>query len=211
MCQPGKPLPQGLSHSICRVSPGAENFHSAKSVGLSLLAEVHALARLLALHVEPREMPVVRLLRRVEVDAVGGPVGEAVLLDVGDEVDLLADVVGRPAQHRRVLDVEHLHVGDERVGVELRDLPRGLAGPPRALLHLVLAGVGVRGQMADVGDVHHVPDAIAVPLEHALQHVLEQEGPVVADVLVVVDGRPAGVQPDFASRGRAARTVAACA
>lgn len=30
MCQPGRPLPQGLSHDG---SPGFEDFHSAKSVG----------------------------------------------------------------------------------------------------------------------------------------------------------------------------------
>ena len=34
MCQPGKPRPHGLSHSIWRCSPAVENFHSAKSVGL---------------------------------------------------------------------------------------------------------------------------------------------------------------------------------
>ena len=74
------------------------------------------------------------------------------------------------------------------------------AGAARALLHLVLAGVGVGRQMADVGDVHHVPDAIAVPSQHALQHVLEQERAVVADVLVVVDGRAARVEADRALR-----------
>ena len=52
--------------------------------------------------------------------------------------------------------------------------------------------------MADVGDVHHVADAVAVPLQHALEHVLEQEGAEVADVLVVVDRRAAGVQADLA-------------
>ena len=160
MCHPGKPLPHGLSHSICRFSPGAENFHRAKSDGFRFSPRSTRLPAFLPLEVEPREIAVVRLLRRVEIDAVRRPVGEAVLLDVRDEVDLLADVVGRAAQHRRILDVEQLHVGDERIGVELRDFPRRLARAPRALLHLVLAGVGVRREMADVGDVHHVPHAV---------------------------------------------------
>jgi hypothetical protein len=51
--------------------------------------------------------------------------------------------------------------------------------------------------MSDVGDVHHVPHAVAVPLEHAPEHVLEHERAVVADVLVVVDRRSACVQADF--------------
>ena len=196
MCQPGKPLPHGLSHSICRFSPGGENFHSAKSVGLALLAELDALAGFEPVDVEAREIAVVGLLRRVEVDAVGRAVRVAVALDVGDERDLLGDVVGRAAQDVGSSMLSALHVGEERVGVELRDLPRRLAGAPRALLHLVLAGVGVGREVADVGDVHHVADAIAVPAQHALQHVLEQERAEVADVLVVVDGRPAGVQAD---------------
>ena len=90
-----------------------------------------------------------------------------------------------------------VHVGDERVGVELGDFPRGLSGAPRTLFHLVLARIGIRREMADVGDVHHVPHAVAVPLEHALQQILEQERAVVADVLIVVDGRTARVQADL--------------
>ena len=199
MCHPGKPLPHGLSHSICRFSPGGREFPQREVGRMFLFPEVHALAGFLSLDVEPREVSVVRLLRGVEIDAVGGPISVAVLLDVGDEFDLLGDMVGRAAQHRRVLDVQQLHVGDESVGVEPGDFPCRLARAPRALLHLVLAGVGVRGEMADIGDVHHVPHAISVPLEHPLQHVLEQERPVVADVLVVVDRRPAGVQPDVAA------------
>ena len=42
---------------------------------------------------------------------------------------------------------------------------------------------------------------VAVPAQHALQHVLEQERAEVADVLVVVDGRAAGVEADRRIRG----------
>jgi hypothetical protein len=54
--------------------------------------------------------------------------------------------------------------------------------------------------MADVGDVHHVANAIAVPCKNALQQVLEEERAVVADVLVVVDGGTARIQADAAAR-----------
>ena len=52
--------------------------------------------------------------------------------------------------------------------------------------------------MADVGDVHNVIHAIAVELKHSLQPILEQKGAVVTDVLVVVDRRPARIEPDHA-------------
>ena len=165
---------------------------------VALFAELDALARFQSLDVESREVPVVVLLRGVEIDAVGGPVRVTVLLEVDDEIDLLAQVVGRLAQHRRRLDVEALHVDQEGVGVELRDLPGGLAGAPAALLHLVLAGVAVGREMADVGDVHHVLHRKAVPLEHATQRVDEHERPEVADVLIVVDGRAARIEADIA-------------
>jgi len=56
--------------------------------------------------------------------------------------------------------------------------------------------------VADVGDVHHVPHRVAVQHEHALQQVLEQVRAQVADVLEVVDGRPARVEADLVAGER---------
>ena len=47
---------------------------------------------------------------RRESGAVGSAICVAVLLDVGDELDLLSNVVGRPAQDRRRLEIEAAHV-----------------------------------------------------------------------------------------------------
>jgi hypothetical protein len=52
--------------------------------------------------------------------------------------------------------------------------------------------------VADVGDVHDVGHVVAVEAQHPREQVLEQERPQVADVGVVVHGRPAGVEPDAA-------------
>src|SRR5437762_2238480 len=161
-----------------------------------LLAGIDTLAGLEPRLVQAREIAVIGLLAGVKVDAVGSTIRVAVLLDVGNELDLLADVIGGAAKKRRVLDVERAHVLEERAGIELRDLPRGLAGAPRTLFHLVLAGVGVGGEMAHVGDVHDVRNVIAVPFQHPPEQVLEQESAEVADVLVVVNRRAAGVEPD---------------
>ena len=136
------PAPRRLPLHLPRLAPGRE-LPQREVRRAALLAQLDATPRLEALDVEPREVAVVVELRRVEIDAVGGGVRVPVALDVGDERDLLGDVVGRLAQDRRVLDVQALHVGEERVGEVRGDLPRGLARAARALLHLVLAGVGV--------------------------------------------------------------------
>ena len=183
-------MPHGLSHSICRVLSGGENFHSAKSVALRLSPSSTRLPASSPALVEPREIAVVRLPARVEIDAVRGAVRVAAPFEIGDERDLLGNVIGCARQHVGRHDVQRRDVVVERLRVQRGDFPRAAAGAARALLHLVFAGIGVGRQVADVGDVHHVPDAIAVPAQHALQRVLEQERAVVADVLVVVDGRP---------------------
>lgn len=77
-------------------------------------------------------------------------------------------------------------VGHERVGVELRDVPDGLAFAGGALFHLVVTGVGVAGEVAHVGDVHDVVHLVAVVLQGADQEVFENVGAEVADVGEVV-------------------------
>ena len=55
-------------------------------------------------------------------------------------------------------------------------------------------GGGVANDLVvDVGDVHHMAERHAFALEEAAQHIDLQERPEVADVSVVVDGRPASV------------------
>jgi len=50
--------------------------------------------------------------------------------------------------------------------------------------------------VADVGDVHHVLDAVAQEFERAAKDVGVQEGPEVADMRIVVDGGAAGVESE---------------
>ena len=91
------------------------------------------------------------------------------------------------------LDVQLAAVVKEGVGVELGDLHDGLVLPLGALEHLVLAGVGVGGQVAHVGDVHDPVHVIAVLAQELLQHVLHDIGAQVADVGEVVHRGAAGV------------------
>ena len=68
--------------------------------------------------------------------------------------------------------------------------------------HYLFAFVGVGGQVADIGDVHHMLDVKPGHLKRSPQHVLEDVGPQVADVGVVVDRGPTGVEADLGGRQR---------
>ena len=48
--------------------------------------------------------------------------------------------------------------------------------------------------MTDIGDVHHVLDAVAQEFERTTKDVGVQEGTEVADMRVVIDGGAAGVE-----------------
>jgi orotate phosphoribosyltransferase len=56
--------------------------------------------------------------------------------------------------------------------------------------------------VSDIGDVHHVLDGVTVPLQHALQKILEEKGAEVADVLIVVHRRSARVETGSAGDER---------
>ena len=96
----------------------------------------------------------------------------------------LGDVVGRARVVLGPLDAQGLDVREEGLDVAVGVLPQ--RDP-------LLAGAA-DGLVVDVGQVHHLGDPVPVKLERASQHVLEQEGPQVADVGEVVDRGSAGVQ-----------------
>ena len=105
------------------------------------------------------------------------------------------DVVGRAAEQRRrgQPDIEFVAVALELRDIEIRDFARRLALGARGLFDLVLAGVRVGGHVADVGDVHHVADFVAVELERAAQRIDEHIRAHIAQMLRQIDRRPARV------------------
>ena len=149
------------------------------------------------------ERSIIGHARRVEIQPAFKQI--AVFLDYLCELDHLQNMIGRDGPFGWWLDVEPRHVGLERVGIMRRDLPDRFGLRRRRLLHLVVAGIGVRRQMADIGDVDDVLGRISLPTQHAAQRIGEQEGAHVADMLVIVDRRPAGVEPHLAriDRGEA--------
>ena len=80
-------------------------------------------------------------------------------------------------------------VGHERIGVELRDVPHGLAFAGCALFHLVIAVIRVAREVAYVGDVHDVVHLVAVVVERTHQEVFENVRAEVADVGEMVHRR----------------------
>ena len=113
--------------------------------------------------------------------------------DLLGEVDHLGDVVGRDRPARGLADVE---VGDvllERRRIVRRDVPDALRLGTGRRLHLVVADIGIGRQMADIGDVDHMGEGISLPGQHAAQRIGEHIGAQIAEMGVVVDRRPAGI------------------
>jgi hypothetical protein len=104
----------------------------------------------------------------------------------------LRDVFGRPRVGIGAADAQ---LG-ERI-VKGLDVGSGVGG------QILSGGRGIANDLVlDVGDVHDLLHAQAAELEVASQQIAPQEGAHVADVQMVVDGRPARVHAHFARNER---------
>ena len=176
---------------------------------VALAAHFHPRALLQALHLETRQPAVALEARRIEVDAVVGAVGEALGLEVADQGDLLGDVAGGPRKLIRALDVQPVQIVQVALRILLGDLPGRALRLARRLLHLVLARVRVRGEVAHVGHVDHVAHLVAQAAQGFLQNVREDVAAQVADVRLGVDGGAAGVNARLTDPQRDERLLAA--
>ena len=180
------------------LDPFGTELPQGKVGGMLLLAHIYPGAGQQVLHHYIGEDPVFLKLGGVKIYPVRRPVGVALLLYAPDGLDLLLYMIGGLAPDMRLLDVQVPEVALKGFGIFPGDLPGGLAGAAGALLHLVLAGIGVGFQMPHVGDVHDMIDLQSVVLQHPSQNVLEDVGAQVADMGVIVDRRTAGVHARLA-------------
>ena len=90
-----------------------------------------------------------------------------------------------------LLDIELVEILEEDCLEVSGYLPDIFSGLPGFEFHLVFAHVLIGGQVADVGDIHHLAHFVAIIFESAPQDVRENIRSEVADVRVVVDRRPA--------------------
>ena len=179
MCQPGRPGPHGESHHVS--SPSLRPFQRAKSRGDSF--PVPGLLEIISSRLPAREAPVAGEALDAVVDVAVGGVGEAPLDQRRDQGDDLGDRLRDARLGVRAAQAEPVGVGDVGVRVAPREL---LAG------HALGAG-GVVDLVVDVGQVRDEPHPHAAPLQVALQHREDHEGPGVADVDAPVDRRAADV------------------
>ena len=181
-----------------------------REIGLvALAAHLYPDALLQPLRFQAGQPPVVGEPGGVEVDAVVGAIGEAPLLQPPDQGDLLGDVLRGPRQVGGNFHAQQAEVGQEALGEFGRHLPGGAGGLAGGALQLVLARIGVGGEVAHVGDVDDVVHLVTQPPESLLQNVGKNIAAEVADVRRGVHGRTAGVDSHPARRERPEGLLAA--
>ena len=98
--------PRAVPFHLALLVSGGLNFHRAKSVGLRFSPiSIRAPACRPSISRRPR-IAVIGQFGGIEVDAVGGAVGEALVFDAADEIDLFGDVIGGAAPDGRLQDVQ---------------------------------------------------------------------------------------------------------
>ena len=102
------------------------------------------------------KLSVVGVCRNVVVKVSAGHVSVAVFLDFFDKLYHFGNVVGGLANHVGPEYVQAVDVAKKCVCVEFGDVQNRLLALLGGFEHFVLAVVSVAGQVADVGDVHHV-------------------------------------------------------
>ena len=173
----GEPLPPWAFPLHLPLFGRVREFPECEVLGVAfLIVDGNTCPGLLPGEVEACQLPIFRHFRGVEVDAVRGLVGETAGLDLSDGLDHLRNVVGRAAPDRWFEDFEPLEILLEGRRVELGNLPCRAALLARTLLHLVLAGVGIRRQVPHIRDVHHMPDIKPLRLKDPAHQVGKDVG-----------------------------------
>src|SRR4051794_31431022 len=165
-------------------------------LGVLVAGDPLARPRLELTSVDAGELPIRGKPRDGEIDrAVLAFIGDALLQQPLDQLHHLGNEVRRPRIDGGVLDPEILPVFVKGVDVVLHVLPE--RDP--------LLPSGIDRPVVDVGQIHDMKNVVAAGLEPAPEEVLEQEGPKVSDVGVVVDRWAAGVERDPARLERLER------
>ena len=111
-------------------------------------------------------------------------------------MDIVIDAVGRRLDNVGALYVEFSAVLEKGVGVEFRDLHDRLILTLRALEHFILARIGIRSQVSDVGDIHNALDVISGIAKRFFEDILHNVRAQISDMRKVIYGRATGVHFD---------------
>ncbi len=132
-------------------------------------------------------------LRGIEIYVASGSVGVIRIDELVYHLDVLGNAVRRGLDNVRALYIELFAVSEKGVCIVFRYIHNALVLALCALEHLVLAGVPVRGEVADVGYIHNALYVVAEEAEVLFQHVLHDIAPQISDMCKVVHRRAAGV------------------
>ena len=135
----------------------------------------------------PPQPPIVFVIRDAEVDRAVGLIGHTALDEALNQRDHLGNVPRGTGVFFGPLDLEHVEGSEERIHVGLRELIE---------IDPSLGGFG-DDFVVDIGDIHDLEDAETEVLERPPEEILEDEGAEITDVSMVVDRRPAGIDPDL--------------
>ena len=163
---------------------------------------LHPRAFLQGLDILMGKLGVVGKLRGVEINPVTGLVGVSFFFQSSDQCNLIVDRIGGFDPDIRRKYIEPGDVFLKCPGVEFSDFPGAAAFALGAFFHFVFAHVPVAGQVAHIGNIHDMLNPVSVVQQDPLQNIFKNIGAQVADVGIVINGRPAGVKPDlpFAQR-----------
>jgi len=127
-------VPAGESNA-----PGAVPFHLAlfgrraelpqgEIGGEALFADLDPRPGLQSFDIQASHDAVIGEAGGVEVNAIAGAIGEPLLFDAFDQLDLLGDMLCGAAPYRWGEDIQGCQVVLESLGIEFGDLPGGFSG-----------------------------------------------------------------------------------
>jgi len=144
-----------------------------------------------------RKLAVVFERSDVEIHVPVGNVRMAFLNKLLNGLDLLADMLGRAHVEARVRNAQSFHVMHILEHALVNDLVGVNAVDARLALDLVLAGVGVIGQMANVGDILHITHIEPALPEMLHKHIERYIALCMAKMRRPVDSRPADIDANM--------------
>ena len=171
-----------------------DEFPNCKVRGVFLFgAEINAGAGFETFKVEVGEVGIGREFRGVEIDAVGGFVGETFFDEGFDESFVSFDIVRGAGKDIWFEEMESVKIFEKGGNIELGDFPDGFSFFLCAFFEFVFAFVAVRNEMANVGEVQDSFCFETVESQDTEKKIPINIGSEVADVGEAVDCGSASV------------------
>jgi hypothetical protein len=148
------------------------------------------------LFIRPKKgkLPIGRELGNIEVEVTAGRIGIAVCLDLLNKGDHVPHMAGGLADHGGPNDIEPLGIQKEGFSIKIRDFQDRFTPFLRGFDHFVFALVIISGQVAHIGDIHHMGHFEAEPAQNPDQHIVGHIGSKIPDMSVVINRGTASVK-----------------